>query len=231
MLPIKTSYKIADINQDGFSDVTILVAQGDERIITWYNQGDRQYQPRTLLRFPPVHGSSYFELADFNGDSLLDILYANGDNADYSPVLKPYHGIRIFLQSAEGIFQESYFQAMPGASKAMARDFDQDGDLDIAAISFFPDFVETPERGFLYLENQSSGNSANFLVKTFPEAANGHWLTMDAGDTDQDGDLDIILGSFALPPSRAPKKLSALWTKEGPNYMILENTTDKTNHE
>lgn len=223
--------EVADINQDGFLDVTVLVAQGDERIITWYNQGDGHYRPSTILRFPPVHGSSYFELADFNDDNLLDILYTNGDNADYSPVLKPYHGIRIFLQSTEGIFQESYFQAMPGASKAMARDFDQDGDLDIAAISFFPDFEDTPERGFLYLENQSSGNTADFLVKTFPEAANGHWLTMDAGDTDQDGDLDIILGSFALPPSRVPDKLSDFWTREGPNYMILENTTSSLPHQ
>ncbi len=221
--------EIADIDQDGLPDVTVLIAQGDERIITWYNQGNSRFRPQVQLRFPPVYGSSYFEMADFNNDGLPDLLYTNGDNADYSTVFKPYHGIRIYLQSDEGKFQKNYFQAMAGASKAMAHDFDLDGDLDIAAISFFPNFEQTPERGFLYLENQSSGNELGFSMKTFSEAANGHWLTMDIGDADQDGDADIVLGSFALPPSRAPRKLKDFWTKEGPDYMILENTVKLVN--
>ncbi len=219
--------EVADVDQDGLLDVTAQITQGDERIVTWFNRGNDWYQPKVLLRFPPVYGSSYFELVDFNQDGRPDILYTNGDNADYSPVFKPYHGIRIFLQQAEGSFQESYFFPMPGASKALARDFDQDGDLDIAAISFFPDFEQTPERGFLYLENQSTGTTLGFSVSTFTEAAHGHWLTMDTGDTDQDGDLDIILGSFILPPVQAPTQLRTYWAREGPNYMILENNSGK----
>jgi hypothetical protein len=216
----------ADMNQDGQPDLVALIAQGDERIVTWFNRGNNRYQPKELLRFPPVYGSSYFELADFNRDGRPDILYTNGDNADYSPVLKPYHGIRIFLQQADGSFDENYFYSMPGASKAVARDFDQDGDLDIAAISFFPDFEQTPERGFLYLENQSADTTLDFSVSTFSEAAHGHWLTMNAGDIDQDGDQDIILGSFTLPPSQASDKLKKYWATEGPHYMVLENMTE-----
>lgn len=220
---------VADVDQDGLLDVTAQITQGDERIVTWFNQGNDRYKVKMLLRFPPVYGSSYFELVDFNQDGLPDILYTNGDNADYSPVLKPYHGIRIFLQQTDGTFEENYFYPMPGASKAVARDFDQDGDLDIAAISFFPDFDRIPERGFLYLENQSADTSLSFSAATFPEAAHGHWLTLDTGDTDQDGDIDIVLGSFILPPAQAPTKLRAYWAKEGPHYLILENTTNLNN--
>lgn len=38
------------------------------------------------MRFPPVYGSSFIELADFNNDQFPDLLYSNGDNGDYSPV-------------------------------------------------------------------------------------------------------------------------------------------------
>ena len=42
---------------------------------------------------------------------------------------------------------------MHGAYKAMARDFDGDGDLDIAAISFYPEFDAATPESFVYLEN------------------------------------------------------------------------------
>jgi hypothetical protein len=38
---------------------------------------------------------------------------------------------------------------MNGASKAMSADFDQDGDLDIAFISYFPDYDHTPHESFI----------------------------------------------------------------------------------
>lgn len=46
---------------------------------------------------------------DFNGDGKLDIVYVNGDNFDYSRVLKPYHGIRILENDGKNNFHERYF--------------------------------------------------------------------------------------------------------------------------
>src|SRR6185295_6044313 len=98
------------------------------------NKGNDQFDTREILRFPPVYGSSYFELDDFNKDGFKDILYTCGDNADYtSDVLKNYHGIYIYLNDGRNNFSQKYFFAMHGCFKAMARDFDKDGDLDIAA--------------------------------------------------------------------------------------------------
>ena len=51
-----------------------------------------------------MYGSSYLELADMNNDGHLDILYTNGDNADYSYVLKKYHGLRIFINDGKNQF-------------------------------------------------------------------------------------------------------------------------------
>lgn len=144
---------VKDFNEDGLPDVLALIIQGDERIALFTNRGKFKFSYQVLLRFPPVYGSSYFELADFNGDGNADILYTNGDNADYSTTLKPYHGVRIFLNDGENRFAESWFHPMHGASMARAVDFDEDGDPDIAAISFFPDFKNDPQRGFMYFEN------------------------------------------------------------------------------
>ena len=170
----------------------VLMAQVHEEVSIFYNQGNGNFKEKTVLKFPPVYGVSYFELVDFNKDGFQDILLTNGDNWDYSAVQKNYHGIRIYLNDGNDNFKEAWFYPLNGTSKAMARDFDNDGDLDIAAISFYDD-LEHPEQGFVYFSNQ--GN-LNFEAFSTPEAASGKWLTMEAGDFDHDGDIDIVLGSY-----------------------------------
>jgi hypothetical protein len=196
--PGSRKINIRDVNGDGLQDVLALLTQGDERINLYLNKGNFEFNTITLLRFPIVYGSSYFELNDFNKDGHFDILYTNGDNSDYSTILKPYHGVRIFLNNGQQQFSESWFYPMNGASMAMANDFDQDGDLDIAAIAFFPDFERSPENGFLYFENQNG----TFKSFTSPLSTSGRWLVMDAGDVDQDGDTDLILGALDFKPAQ-----------------------------
>ncbi len=62
----------------------------------------------------------------------------------------------------------------------MAADFDRDGDLDIAAISFFPDTNRKPQESFIYLEQKSGFNFEPFVIRQYNE---GNWLTMDIGDS------------------------------------------------
>jgi hypothetical protein len=118
------------------------------------------------VRFPLVYGSNYFELLDFNGDGALDILYTNGDNVDYSFSLKKYHEVRVFINDGHNNFTEKWFFPMYGASKAIAKDFDKDGDLDIAAITYFPDFDSTSEDSFLYFENKGNFNFQPYTIAT-----------------------------------------------------------------
>lgn len=191
-LPGARKVEIKDFNNDKKPDIMVLMAQAQESISIFYNQGHGKFKERTVLKFPPVYGVSYFELADFNKDGFADILLTNGDNWDYSAIRKNYHGIRIYLNDGHDNFKETWFYPMYGTSKAVARDFDNDGNLDIAAISFYSD-LDQPEHSFIYLANQ--GN-LNFKAYTTPEAANGKWLTMEVGDFDKDGDLDIVLGSY-----------------------------------
>lgn len=207
-----------DFNSDGINDIIALNAQSRESIDMYYGREDRGFDTVNIVRFPPIYGSTYFELADFNGDGHPDILYTCGDNADYTGnTLKYYHGIYIYLNDGRNHFTQRYFFPQHGTIKAIARDFDCDGDLDIAAISFFPDKKDQPQEAFVYLENKGNFSFAPFTVPSFDQ---GRWMTMDAGDVDGDGDDDIILGSMILPSAKRDTT-----HPQTTSLLLLENKT------
>jgi len=211
---------VRDINKDGFLDIIALFGQGNEAIRGFINQGDGSFEERLLLEFSASNGSSYFHLQDIDGDGDEDIVYTSGDNADYQPILKPWHGIYFYENDGNYKFSKSFFYPLNGAYNAKVADFDQDGDLDIAALSFFPDWSNRPEESFLFLENRGAGD---YLPQTFETVNIGRWMVMDANDYDKDGDLDIILGAltFETVPDVG---LVQQWVKEGIGAVILENT-------
>ncbi len=220
-LPGAIKAYVGDYNKDGLLDIWVLFAQGEEGIFLYTNKGNGNFEQKEVLRFPPSNGSSYFEFADFNNDGYPDIVYTCGDNADYSPVLKPYHGVYIFINDKTNHFSQKFFFPINGCYKAIARDFDSDGDLDIATISFFADYARQPEEGFVYLENQGNYKFHPFSI---PETQAGRWLTMDAGDVNGDGKIDLVLGNFSMGTGiKKPKKD---W-KLGPAFMILQNMRKK----
>jgi hypothetical protein len=165
-----------------------------------------------------VYGSSYFDITDFNQDGHWDIIYTNGDNADYSQVLKPYHGVRVFLNDGTDHFTESWFHNLYGCSMAVARDFDKDGDVDIAAISFFPDFKKHPERSFVYFEN----NEGKMEPYTTTLAGAGRWLLMETVDIDGDHYTDIVLAALDFDTG-VPREINDKWRKNPVDVLVLKN--------
>ena len=89
------------------------------------------------------------------------------------------------------------------------------------AISFFPDFSGQTEQSLVLFRNE--GN-ANCSAQSFAQADLGRWITMDIADNDQDGDVDLLLGSMAfevLPPTGILKK----WINNGLGWVYWENLT------
>ena len=208
---------VQDYNHDGLPDLWVLFAQGDEGIFLYTNKGHGQFAEQRILTFPPSYGSTYFELDDFNGDGHPDILYTCGDNGDFSTVLKPYHGVYIFQNDGHEHFTQRYFFPMNGCYRAMARDFDGDGDPDIACIGYFADFRSQPDEGFVYLENRGNGQ---FTPHTVAAARCGRWITMDVADIDGDGRPDILLANCSVGPGFI--KSATDW-KKGPSFIVLRN--------
>ncbi len=208
---------LKDMNSDGKMDIVALFCQAREHISIFYNQGKGEFREEEVMVFSSVYGSSSIDLADMNGDGKLDILYTNGDNADYSMILKSYHGLRIFNNDGQNKFKEAYFYPIYGAGEVLARDFDGDGDVDLATIAFFPDAVNKPSEGFLFFENK--GNN-RFAISTFAHSSKGKWLVMDAADMDGDGREDIVLGSFYIMGKTPDKPLSVVWLKNMSKQVV-----------
>lgn len=211
-----------DMDKDGKLDLITITSQGNESITILYQTENLKFRAEKVLEFSPVYGSSWFELVDYNGDGYDDIITVNGDNADKSFVHKPYHGMRIHLNDGANNFSEAYFYPLYGATRLLARDFDQDGDMDFGLISSFPDYENTPELSFVYLENKDSENF-EFSAKRLKDPNASRWFLMDAMDVDQDGDEDIVLSSFTHVFTPVPDPLAKQWAASNIDLLILEN--------
>ena len=215
--------EIRDLDGDGDLDVMALVAQAIEGMFLFLNDGRGAFTERLLFQRHPAFGHTHFELIDFDKDGDLDVVTANGDSGDFPSPPRHFHGVRIYLNDGELNFKERYFFPMHGATKVMPRDFDGDGDYDLAVTSYYPDFAKTPEQGFVYLANQGGWN---FVPHVFEGASSGRWIAMEVADFDSDGDEDIILGSVRRGPGRTayvPPELNKRWLSEGVSLMLLEN--------
>ncbi len=212
---------IHDFNGDGLEDIIVLMAQGQEGIFILYNKGNEDFETSKVLEFLPIWGSSYLDLADFDNDGDMDLMVVNGDNADYSMITKSFHGVRIYLNE-DGDFREAFFHQMDGATTGLIHDFDEDGDQDIVVTAYFPDFENASYQSIHYLENQGSGDM-EFEPFNVEGAQTGRWLVSEKMDYDDDGDMDVLVGSFLRSPTPVPPQVSRKWQRENVNILILKN--------
>lgn len=211
--------KARDMNADGRNDLVVLQAQESEAILIYYNEGGLSFRESTVVKNPSYWGSNDFEVTDVDGDGHDDLVLANGDNADSTPILKNFHAITVYRNQGDGSFESVQTIPFHGAYGVRALDYDGDGDLDLAAFSAFPDF-NNDQPSLLFLKNDGTGRFSPFALG---DSALSRWMVMDAGDVDGDGDEDVLLGSHLPGPSKVPPGFVQRARSQGGAILFLEN--------
>jgi hypothetical protein len=185
-----------DLNGDGRMDFVALLAQEHETVIAYLNQGNFKFEPKVIYTAPhPNWGSSGIRLVDLDADRNLDVLLVHGDTFD-DGIVKPYHGIQWLQNKGSYPFVAHTLAQMPGVMTVAAADLDGDGDLDVVAGALLAGGADVDEKvlpALVWLEQTKPGVFVRHTIEMgFPRHA-----TLDVGDVNGDGAVDIVVGNFS----------------------------------
>lgn len=177
----------------------------EEIILSWHNGGSGTAMlsvpddptttawPLTVLS--TATNQEQAPTGDLDGDGDIDI----------------HLGTSWLRQETDGTFSTQSGITLSGGGvpdRVVLADLDGDGDLDLAVSSFLPQFPMATSRKPLNLE------SLIWIEQTAPRRFKRHSLetlncdhpSLEVGDYDGDGDIDLVTGNFAV----SPKKLGTI---------------------
>jgi hypothetical protein len=211
----------------------VLFAQEHECIIRLSLGSNDEVQQDVLIKKQPGWGFTAMDILDFDNDGELEILTSNGDTTEFRSNPRTYHGIRAYDIAQDGL-NESWFVPVHGVMDFVSLDYNNDGQLDLASVSYFGDFKNNPEQGAMIHQNKSNGE---FVSRPLPQSEKSRWCRIGKGDLDLDGDDDLILGALNyettkrpyeknikyLESFKTPKSVLKEWNKNGNRLLLLMN--------
>jgi hypothetical protein len=205
--------EMVDIDKDGDLDIISLVSQEWEEIYLYLNDGKGNFQSKLIFGSSNEDfGSSGIYLSDADQDGDQDILYTNGDAFDYIPPQgRPWHGVQWLENKGELNFEFHRICNFVGAYNARAVDIDGDGDLDLFSVSAFNLWEKPDAQSFIWMENQGKMQFIKHDITRNPT----HLITMELGDFNKDGLVDMVTGGMhAYPPYDRMSRVT-LWINNG----------------
>ena len=205
--------EITDIDFDDDLDIISLVSQEWEEIYCYINNGKGQFQPNLLWGSSNQdYGSSGIALCDLDKDGDEDILYTNGDAFDYMPPQgRPWHGVQWLENKGNLNFQFHRICNFTGTTNVRAADPDNDGDIDLFAVSAFNIWDRPESASFIWLENTGDMHFIKREITRNPT----HLLTCEPGDFNNDGMTDVITGGMHTYPPYDNMGRITLWLNNG----------------
>jgi hypothetical protein len=190
---------VADFDGDGNLDIAALISQQYEEIFLYTGDGRGNFTSKVIFGSTNEdYGSSNLLLCDLNRDGRADLLYTNGDGFDYAtPGPRPWHGVQWLENRGGGLFQFHRIGDMAGAYGPVAIDIDNDGSMDVVAVSCFNTWESPSAISMMLFHNDGRMRFTAHPLAKYPT----HLLTAVAGDFDGNGQAVLVTGGFhAYPP-------------------------------
>lgn len=167
----------SDLNNDGWSDVTIVnEITADLRVFLNRADDSGLFQPFIQPTFPVGNRASPSEPADFNEDGEVDICVANIDDDTVS----------VLFGNGDGTFTPSQTIPVGNAPRGITvLDFDGDGDLDVANTN-----ANSSQMSLM----TNLGNGLFAAPVFFEGGGSGEW-SLAAADMNKDGIMDLVVGA------------------------------------